>query len=72
MRLPRTWLGWTRLFWLTLRRCVKCRGPLLRDWYQDDGETVYCLSCGGLMLPRGFFNALRWNQRSHERGRDGN
>lgn len=65
--LPRTLLGWTRLFWLTLRRCIKCHGPLLRDWgWYDDGETVYCLSCGGLILPRGFFNTLRWNRRALE------
>lgn len=62
MRFPRTLSGWRKLFWIALRRCMRCRGPLCEDWAPyDDGVTLWCLSCGGIPHPRGFFRALRWN-----------
>lgn len=65
MKFPRTILGWKRLFWITLGRCVKCHGPLLQDWaLYDDGVTLWCLACGGLPHPRGFFQALQWNAKA--------
>jgi len=62
---PRTLRGWKNLLLLTLRRCPQCYGSLLRDSVlYDDGQTVFCPPCGYAMLPRGFFNALRWNARA--------
>ena len=59
---PRTRYGWAALMWLTLRRCPECHDRLLNDWpLYDDGETLWCLACGGRMLPRGFWRALRSN-----------
>ena len=64
MKLPRTFLGWRRLFWITLRRCPECKGRLLRDWPQyDDCFTIYCMPCGGAMYPRGFWRAIWANNR---------
>lgn len=67
LRFPRTFRGWKVLAAVTLRRCPLCWGPLLRDWAPyDDGDTVYCLPCGGAILPRGFWRALVWNARSYK------
>ena len=66
-RFPRTWLGIKNLFWLTLRRCPFCHKSLQRDWgWYDDGETVYCMREGGIILPRGFWRALAWNARAEK------
>ena len=68
MRFPRTLLGWKRLFWITLRRCPKCHGSLCQDWpMYDSGDTLYCMPCGGAIIPRGFFTALRWNEATEKR-----
>lgn len=65
MRLPRSIRGWINLFWLTLRICPFCHCPLSRDFpLYDDGETVYCMREGGIILPRGFVRALVWNARA--------
>ena len=62
---PKTRGGWAALLWLVLRRCPQCHGPLQRDWaLYDDGQTLYCLLCGGLILPRGMWRALAWNRRA--------
>lgn len=67
LRLPRTWHGWQVAFWCLLRRCPKCHGLLLQDWrIYDDGQRLYCLPCGGLILPRGVWRALHWNWRSEQ------
>jgi len=67
MRLPRTWRGWQRLFWLTLRRCPVCHSPLLEDWALYDTGEDYCAPCGYAIWPRGFLGALYANARaSHE------
>jgi hypothetical protein len=59
LTLPRTMRGWRRLFWIALRRCVQCHGRLLRDWPQyDDGESLWCMNCGGVRHPRGILIAL--------------
>ncbi len=48
-----------RLFWITLRRCPECHGALVRDWPQyDDGRFIYCMPCGGMILPPGFWPAV--------------
>lgn len=65
LKLPHSLVGWKRLTAITLRRCPLCWGPLCRNWPQyDNGETIYCLPCGGLILPRGFWRALAWNARA--------
>ena len=64
MRFPRTREGWIALFWLTLRRCPKCHGHLLRDWPIYDTCGLWCMRCGGLNVPEGFFEALRWNKEA--------
>lgn len=67
---PRTWRGWRNLVLLTLRRCPRCKQRLLRDFPQyDDGDTVYCLHCDGLILPRGLIRTLIWNAAARE-GKD--
>jgi hypothetical protein len=68
--LPRTWLGWKRLFWITLRRCVRCHGPVCRDFPQYDDGTAWCLPCDGAPQPHGFWHALWWNKQAvlRERG----
>lgn len=75
MRFPRTILGWCRLFWLTIRRCPICHSPLLHDlWLYDDGNHLFCLYCGGMRVPKGFFRALIENEIAHKQkdGADGN
>jgi len=66
IRFPRTWLGWTRLFWITIRKCPKCKGSLIYDnWYGAAGDTtLYCMPCGGAMYPGGFWRCLASNYRS--------
>ena len=62
IKFPKTLLGWKRLFWITIHRCPVCHSALCQDSpLYDDGETLYCLPCGGAILPRGFITALRWN-----------
>ena len=64
-RFPRTWSGWKLLGWLALRRCPRCHSKLSQDWpLYDDGITLYCFPCGGLMLPKGVIQALMWNARA--------
>jgi hypothetical protein len=70
MKLPRTLLGWKRLFWITCRRCVQCHMPLCRDWPQYDDGKLWCMSCGGIPHPHGFFHALAWNARAEEGDKD--
>lgn len=62
MKLPRTILGWKRLCWIALRRCIQCHGPLCRDWPLYDNGTLWCLQCGGVPHPDGVLAALRMNQ----------
>ena len=62
---PHTRIGWMALLRLTMRRCPECHKPLQRDWAPyDDGQSLYCLPCGGLILPRGLWRALAWNRRA--------
>jgi hypothetical protein len=72
MRFPRTFKGWAKLFWLAIYRCPVCHGPLQQNWpLHKRGDELWCLACGGVQLPRGFFNALRWNRRDEPAGRGG-
>lgn len=59
--LPRTRLGWKRLFWITLRRCYGCHGSTFISWHPGDGDWRWCMKCGGRWQPFGFFHALRLN-----------
>jgi hypothetical protein len=68
MRFPKTCNGWIALFWLTLRRCPRCHGPLCRDWPQYDTGGLWCLAGGGINVPEGFIQALRWNAGQAEQG----
>lgn len=61
MKLPHTRAGWVKLYWLTRRRCPVCHGALSRDWALYDRGGLWCMPCGGVHLPEGFWNALRWN-----------
>ena len=62
---PRTLVGWRTLFWVTLRRCPKCKGRMVYDpWAWVAEDIVYCMPCGGAMLPRGFIRALLFNKRA--------
>jgi hypothetical protein len=65
MRFPRTLKGWVKLFWLSLRLCPFCHSSLSRDWPLYDRGGLWCLRCGGVPLPEGVLNALRWNRRAH-------
>ncbi len=62
-RFPKTWLGWKKLFWLSIYCCPIHHSLLSRDWPQyDDGITGYCFKCEGVSYwPTGFFNVLRRN-----------
>lgn len=72
MKLPKTWFGWKRLFWITLGRCPQCHRATIYDpWDYGLRDIVYCMPCGGVILPDGFFSALRWNYRSVNRGAEG-
>ena len=64
MRLPRMISGWVRAFWLTVRHCPQCHNSLCRDWPMYDTGGLWCLPCGGINLPDGFFEALRWNRKA--------
>ena len=70
MKFPKTLNGWIKLFWITLRRCPFCHGPLCQDWaLYDDGRSLWCLSCGVVRLPKGFFRALKENELATKQGR---
>jgi hypothetical protein len=65
VRLPRTIAGWVKLTWLTLRRCPTCHRVLQRDWpLHEQRDELWCIPCGFVRFPRGFWNALRWNKRA--------
>lgn len=62
LKLPRTRNGWSKLLWLTLRRCPIHHTRMHRDWPQYDDGTHYCFDCEGVsMWPVGFFNLLHRN-----------
>jgi len=64
IRFPRTREGWEVLYWLSRRRCPFCRKRLLQDWALYDRGDLWCLSCGGIQFPNGFWDALKQNYRS--------
>ena len=66
-KLPHTSMGWKRLGWILLRRCVQCHEPLSQDWPQYDDGFLWCLRCGGVPHPKGVLMALRWNAKAKEK-----
>jgi hypothetical protein len=66
IRFPRTWGGWKRLFWLTLRRCPIHHTRLCVDpWPPYDFNVRYCFKCEGISIWHvGFFNVLRVNYQA--------
>lgn len=62
--LPKTLLGWRKLFWLTLRCCPIHHKPLMRDcWFGDPGTHLYGFCCDGVSIwPRGLFRTLAMNK----------
>ena len=66
IRFPRSKLGWTRLFWITIRRCPKCHGALIQDPWRPWDNTLFCMPCGGGMYPNGFWHTLASNYRAEK------
>ena len=64
LRLPRTLLGWRRVFWVTIWRCPECKSPLVEDCWLFGDTTRYCMPCGGGMYPGGFWRMLASNWRA--------
>lgn len=47
-RLPRTLLGWRRLFWLSLGRCPIHHTRLSQDWHSASHGA--CFTCDGVTI----------------------
>lgn len=68
IRFPRTWFGWKKLFWTSIRRCPSCHGSLVGDRY-NQSMLLLCMPCGGRFVPHGFFEALRQNYREESKNK---
>jgi len=71
--LPRTKLGWKRLFWIAVRRCIVChKRTYLDPWMHVGGaQGRMCMKCGGIEHPRGIIEALCLNTREAVRQAEG-
>ena len=70
--IPRTRLGWLRLWRSLRRRCWYCGGRTLLDPWRDVGgmQGRCCFACGGVENPRGLVHALRLNAAAIRSGEE--
>lgn len=70
MALPRTFLGWRRVFWLALRCCPIHHRFLSIDPWNPDEMIGYCFDCEDIaMWPLGLVATLRSNKKRSEAAR---